>query len=336
MSIINKTCDWCGGPIATYGGVSLGEMAFCGQKCYKEWLNSNSPKEVATCAFCGKPLGTGRIRMEDGRVVCGQACADQIMPSVQKTMKERERIQLERERLNEEKRRREEAEAAQEKRRQDADYARRHTPKSGSVSRISIHDAETRRAFPDLALKAKDPYGREVEAMDWCRLKIGAIRNESGETSGTLRLSLWYFENPSESSTSKIVWSEPLHQILEPGFTMTALEYSIAIGERESTGKRKVILSVDELHDDGNWNSTGSVQVPDWGRSIEERKAQKERRAAAKKKEKAKTTAKWILWMAGIGVVAALWHFAILPPWACITIAVLVSMILSGFFGDIL
>ena len=45
---------------------------------------------------------------------------------------------------------------------------------------------------------------------------------------------------------------------------------------------------------------------------------------------------KWLLWLAGITGAVALWHFAILPLWACITIAVLVSMILSGFFGDIL
>lgn len=327
---MSDKCEWCGRYFD--GGLQYHNKLFCSEKCRADWEERNFPKQTETCAFCGNPLGTGRIMMEDGRVVCGQACADAIMPAVQKTMKERERIALERERIREETRCREEAEAAEEKRRQDADYARRHVPKSGNVSRVSIHDAETRRTFPDLALKAKDAYGREVHARDWCRLKIGAIQNESSETSGTLRLSLWYFDNPDDSSAGEIVWAEPLHQILGPGYQMTALEYSVALAKPESNGNRKVVLSVDELHEDGNWNSAGSVQVPYWGRSNEERKKQRETVERNKEKAKAKTKARWFLWLVGIGVVAALWHFAVLPVWALVAIAVVWSMILAGFF----
>lgn len=56
----------------------------------------------------------------------------------------------------------------------------------------------------------------------------------------------------------------------------------------------------------------------------------------AKASLESNTPIKWCLWVLGMAGAAALWHFAILPVWACIAIAVLVSMILSGFFGDIL
>ena len=69
---------------------------------------------------------------------------------------------------------------------------------------------------------------------------------------------------------------------------------------------------------------------------MEERREQREGKAAKKKKAKAKSGAKCVLWLMGIGVVAALWHFAVLPVWALVAIAVVWSMLLSGFFGDIL
>ena len=337
-----QTCGWCGKPI-----VNNDYWGFCGEKCEREYMAAHLPAEkmeskkeanpIPTCAYCGKPLGTGSLAMEDGREVCGQDCYDKLLPSVMKVMKERERIRLESERLQEEIRLREQIEAEEKERLAAEDYERRHAPKDGAVSRLSIQGVKARRAFPDVNGSVRDEFGRTVQAKDFCHLSVGAIVNESSETSGTLRMSLWYCDAPYESGAPKgeCVWSEPLHQVLGPGYRWGPLEHTASIAMEESRGDRNVALAVEELHADGRWYCAGAARVSDWGRTPAERQRARERKAARKKAAKAKARAKWFLWIVGIAAVGALWHFAVLPVWVLVLIAVLWSMILAGFFGNI-
>lgn len=331
-----RTCKWCGKPM-----MNDSRNEFCGQKCIEEWKRNQAeaaPYEPPpTCASCGKPLGTGSLVMEDGREVCGQECADKLLPSVMKIMKEREDIRLKTELLHEAIRINEEAEAEEKERLEAEDHERRHAPKDGAVSRCSLLGVEVRRNFFEGRGRARDEFGRTVWAKDSCHLSIGAIVNESSETTGTLRLSLWYCDAPYESGapTGECVWSEPLHQVLGSGYRWGPLEYTASIAKEESTGERNVALAVEELHSDGRWHCAGAVRVPDWGRTPAERQRARERKAERKKAAKAKTGVKWFLWIVGIAAVGALWHFAVLPVWALVLIAVLWSMILAGFFGDI-